>query len=95
MYSLTSANKYYLYQGFIRMNLGINGLYKLVRSEMSQLSPVSGDAFISLANEGMGLRYSGGTVMDSCYITNALKVALLSFRPSIRIQAIMRFPTPL
>ena len=30
----------------------------------------------SLANEGMGLRYSGGTVMDSCYITNALKVAL-------------------
>ncbi|EJW92013.1 transposase, partial [gut metagenome] len=29
MYSLTSANKYYLYQGFIRMNLGINGLYKL------------------------------------------------------------------
>ena len=46
MYSLTSANKYYLYQGFIRMNLGINGLYKLLRSEMSQLSPVSGDAFI-------------------------------------------------
>lgn len=33
MYSLTPANKYYLYQGFIRMNLGINGLYKLIRSE--------------------------------------------------------------
>ncbi|KAB6117667.1 IS66 family insertion sequence element accessory protein TnpB, partial [Bacteroides xylanisolvens] len=22
MYSLTSANRYYLYQGFVRMNLG-------------------------------------------------------------------------
>ncbi|MBT9879379.1 IS66 family insertion sequence element accessory protein TnpB, partial [Bacteroides ovatus] len=26
MYSLTSANRYYLYQGFVRMNLGIDGL---------------------------------------------------------------------
>ncbi|RGR10319.1 IS66 family insertion sequence hypothetical protein, partial [Bacteroides ovatus] len=25
MYSLTSANRYYLYQGFVRMNLGIDG----------------------------------------------------------------------
>ncbi|KAB6581811.1 IS66 family insertion sequence element accessory protein TnpB, partial [Phocaeicola vulgatus] len=24
MYSLTSANRYYLYQGFVRMNLGID-----------------------------------------------------------------------
>ena len=47
MYSLTPANKYYLYQGFIRMNLGINGLYKLIRSEMSQLSPVSGDEVVN------------------------------------------------
>lgn len=28
MYSLTSANRYYLYQGFVRMNLGIDGLFK-------------------------------------------------------------------
>ncbi|MGL5958781.1 MAG: IS66 family insertion sequence element accessory protein TnpB [Phocaeicola sp.] len=46
MYALTSSNKYYLYQGFIRMNLGMNGLYKLVRSQMSDLSPISGDSFI-------------------------------------------------
>lgn len=46
MYSLTSGNKYYLYQGFIRMNLGIDGLYRLLRSEMQHLSPISGDAFI-------------------------------------------------
>ena len=56
MYSLTSANKYYLYQGFIRMNLGINGLYKLVRSEMSQLSPVSGDAFIFFGKRRDGVK---------------------------------------
>ncbi|MBS5552591.1 MAG: IS66 family insertion sequence element accessory protein TnpB [Bacteroides sp.] len=56
MYSLTSANKYYLYQGFIRMNLGINGLYKLIRSEMSQLSPVSGDAFIFFGKRRSGVK---------------------------------------
>lgn len=28
------------------MNLGIDGLYRLVRSDMEGLSPISGDAFI-------------------------------------------------
>ncbi len=46
MYSLTSGNKFYLYQGFVNMNLGINGLFKIIRSEMNGLSPVSGDAFV-------------------------------------------------
>ena len=46
MYSLNTGNKYYLYQGYVRMNLGIDGLYRLVRSEMRELSPISGDAFI-------------------------------------------------
>lgn len=56
MYSLTCANKYYLYQGFIRMNLGIDGLYKLVRSEMHQLSPISGDAFIFFGKRRQGVK---------------------------------------
>ena len=43
MYSLTSANRYYLYQGFVRMNLGIDGLFKIIRSQMKELSPISGD----------------------------------------------------
>lgn len=38
MYSLTSANRYYLYQGFVRMNLGIDGLFKIIRSQMKELS---------------------------------------------------------
>lgn len=46
MYSLTSANRYYLYQGFVRMNLGIDGLFKIIRSQMKGLSPISGDAFL-------------------------------------------------
>ena len=46
MSSLTSANRYYLYQGFVRMNLGIDGLFKIIRSEMKDLSPVSGDIFL-------------------------------------------------
>ena len=39
MYSLTSANRYYLYLGFVRMNLGIDGLFKIIRSQMKE--PVS------------------------------------------------------
>ena len=46
MYSLTSANRYYLYQGFVRMNLGIDGLFKIIRSQMKELSPISGDIFL-------------------------------------------------
>ena len=56
MYSLTSGNKYYLYQGFIRMNLGIDGLYKLMRSQMQQLSPISGDAFIFFGRRRHGVK---------------------------------------
>ena len=48
MYSLTSANRYYLYQGFVRMNLGIDGLFKIIRSQMKELSPISGDIFFIL-----------------------------------------------
>ena len=64
MYSLTSANRYYLYQGFVRMNLGIDGLFKIIRSEMKDLSPVSGDIFLffgknrqSVKNTALGWRW--------------------------------------
>ena len=45
MYSLTSANRYYLYQGFVRMNLGIDGLFQIIRSEMKDVAPGYGDIF--------------------------------------------------
>lgn len=56
MYSLTSGNKYYLYQGFIRMNLGIDGLYRLLRSEIRHLSPISGDVFIFFGKRRNGVK---------------------------------------
>ena len=52
MYSLTSANRYYLYQGFVRMNLGIDGLFKIIRSQMKELSPLPEMYFYSLAKTG-------------------------------------------
>lgn len=55
-YSLTSGNKYYLYQGFFRMNLGIDGLYRLLRCEMQHLSPISGDAFIFFGKRRNGVK---------------------------------------
>lgn len=45
MYSLTSANRYYLYQGFVRMNLGIDGLFKIIRSEMRDYEMTTTDSW--------------------------------------------------
>ena len=56
MYSLTSANRYYLYQGFVRMNLGIDGLFKIIRSEMKGLSPISGDVFLFFGKNRQGVK---------------------------------------
>jgi len=39
--------RYYVCQRYVRMNLGINGLYKLVSQEMD-LPPLSGAVFIFL-----------------------------------------------
>lgn len=38
------------------MNLGIDGLYKLTRSQMQQLSPISGDAFIFFGKRRNGVK---------------------------------------
>ena len=64
MYSLNNCNKYYLYQGYASMSLGIDGLYRLVRSEMKRLSPISGDAFIFFGKARKSvkiLKCSGGS----------------------------------
>ena len=68
MYSLTSANRYYLYQGFVRMNLGIDGLFKIIRSEMKDLSPVSGDIFLFFGKNRQSvkiLRWDGRALKKS------------------------------
>lgn len=45
MFRLNDGMRYYVCQRYVRMNLGINGLYKLVSQEMD-LSPLSGAVFI-------------------------------------------------
>lgn len=45
MFGLTKNSRYYLCQRSVDMRNGINGLYKLVKTEMS-LIPISGDVFI-------------------------------------------------
>ena len=93
MYSLTSGNKYYLYQGFIRMNLGIDGLYRLLRSEMKQLSPISGDAFIFFGkrrNSVKILKWDGDGFL---LYYKRLEGELSSSLSLTLIQAILRYPT--
>ena len=45
MFGLSDGMRYYVCQRYVRMNLGINGLYKLVSQEMD-LPPLSGAVFI-------------------------------------------------
>lgn len=45
MFGLNDGMRYYVCQCYVRMNMGINGLYKLVSQEMD-LPPLSGAVFI-------------------------------------------------
>jgi transposase len=45
MFGLNDGMRYYVCQRYVRMNLGINGLYRLVSQEMD-LPPLSGAVFI-------------------------------------------------
>ena len=45
MFGLNDGMRYFVCQRYVRMNLGINGLYKLVSQEMD-LPPLSGAVFI-------------------------------------------------
>lgn len=45
MFGLSEGMKYYVCQRYVNMNLGINGLYRLVSQEM-QMPPLGGAVFI-------------------------------------------------
>jgi len=80
MYSLTSANRYYLYLGFVRMNLGIDGLFKIIRSQMKELSPISGDVFLFFGKNRQSvkiLRWDGDGFL--LYYNYEISYQVLSF----------------
>ena len=45
MFGLNENTQYYVCQRYVRMNMGINGLYQIVRTEM-ELPPLGGAVFI-------------------------------------------------
>ena len=45
MFGLNESTQYYVCQRYVRMNLGTNGLYKIVKSEM-ELPPLGSAVFI-------------------------------------------------
>ena len=45
MFGLNESTQFYVCQRYVRMNLGINGLYQIVRTEM-ELPPLGGAVFI-------------------------------------------------
>ena len=46
MFGLNESTQFYVCQRYVRMNLGINGLYQIVRTEMELPPLVSVSAFI-------------------------------------------------
>ena len=44
MFGLNENTQYYVCQRYVRMNMGINGLYQIVRTEM-ELPPLGGAVF--------------------------------------------------
>ena len=45
MFGLNESTQFYVCKRYVRMNLGINGLYQIVRTEM-ELPPLGGAVFI-------------------------------------------------
>ena len=45
MFGLNESTQYYVCQRYVRMNMGINDLYQIVRTEM-ELPPLGGAVFI-------------------------------------------------
>jgi|GEM_PF-3684521 len=45
MFGLNENTQYYVCQRYVRMNMGINGLYQIVKTEM-ELPPLGGAVFI-------------------------------------------------
>ena len=45
MFGLNENTQYYVCQRYVRMNMGINGLYQIVRTEM-ELPTLGGAVFI-------------------------------------------------
>ena len=70
MFGLNDGMRYYVCQRYVRMNLGINGLYKLVSQEMD-LPPLSGAVFIFFSKNRQ--HSCVGTRTASRYIRNVWK----------------------
>ena len=73
MFGLNDGMRYYVCQRYVRMNLGINGLYRLVSQEMD-LPPLSGAVFIffSKNRQQVKLLRAGTRTVSRC-IRSGLK----------------------
>lgn len=56
MFGLSESTQYYMCQHPVDMRKGINGLYKLVRSEMKK-SPLTGNAFIFYGKNHQSVKF--------------------------------------
>ena len=65
MFGLNENTQYYVFQRYVRMNMGINGLYQIVRTEM-ELPPLGGAVFIFFSKnrqQGKMLKWDGNGLL--------------------------------
>lgn len=65
MFGLNENTQYYVCQRYVRMNMGINGLYQIVRTEM-ELPPLGGAVFIFFSKNRQQVKNENGMAMVSC-----------------------------
>ena len=77
MFGLNESTQYYVCQRYVRMNMGINGLYQIVRTEM-ELPPLGGAVFIFFSKNRQQVKMLGCPVLYSNFRVKKKLVLLLT-----------------
>ena len=65
MFGLNENTQYYVCQRYVRMNMGINGLYQIVRTEM-ELPPLGGAVFIFFSKNRQQVKIKWDAMVFCC-----------------------------
>jgi hypothetical protein len=77
MFGLNESTQYYVCQRYVRMNMGINGLYQIVRTEM-ELPPLGGAVFIFFSKNRQQVKMLLESIVSSFLVYKVKKCLLKS-----------------
>ena len=83
MFGFNDGMRYFVCQRYVRMNLGINGLYKLVSQEMD-LPPLSGAVFIFFSKNRQQVKLlrwdTDGFTLEIPYFNPGKKACVMPYK---------------